>query len=127
MKNSYKIQCFLYGSPSAGLKKKGFESKGNIHIFKRISTSQFWAVSCTNKQTYWLYLLSTVNQDSRVCVSHPNPLNSTFNERKDTATTRCGTEEVQFTFGPVLCSPRWKAVSTDAGTTACARASPGKT
>lgn len=47
MKNSYKIQCFLYGSPSAVLlKKKGFESKGNIHIFKSISTSQFWAVSC---------------------------------------------------------------------------------
>lgn len=26
-------------------KKVNFESKGNIHVFKSISTSQFWAAS----------------------------------------------------------------------------------
>lgn len=73
------------------------------------------------KQTYWPYLLSTVNQNSRVCISHPNPLNSIFNEIKDLIGYSQYTI-VKHMFGPVLHFPIRKAISTDAGKMVCVRA-----
>lgn len=64
-------------SSSFSLKKnkQGFESKGHRHVLKAFLHHSFGLPG-----ERWPPLLSTANQNSRVCTSHPEPLDSRLKE-----------------------------------------------